>query len=40
MTTPDQPEPSPFRYVHSANFPALLEQLRLTLAVTTYRPAS
>jgi len=33
----EQPESSPFRYVHSANFPALLEQLRLSLAVTTYQ---
>ena len=37
MTTLDEPEPSPFRYVHSANFPALLEQLQLSLAVTTYQ---
>ncbi|MCA8977892.1 MAG: TIGR03032 family protein [Planctomycetes bacterium] len=28
---------SPFRYVHSAGFPALLEQLQLSLAVTTYQ---
>ncbi len=28
---------APFRYVHSANFPALLEQLGLALAVTTYQ---
>ncbi|MGK0435184.1 MAG: hypothetical protein ACJA0V_004343, partial [Planctomycetota bacterium] len=26
-----------FRYVHSGNFPGLLEQLRLSLAVTTYQ---
>ena len=28
---------SPFRYQHSSNFPELLEQLRLSLAVTTYQ---
>jgi len=31
------PASQPFRYVHSANFPALLEQLRVSLAVTTYQ---
>lgn len=30
------PEP-PFRYGHSANFPSLLEQLGISLAVTTYQ---
>lgn len=33
----DSPASSPFRYHHSANFPALLEQLQLSLAVTTYQ---
>jgi len=28
---------APFRYVHSSSFPALLEQLQLSLAVTTYQ---
>ena len=43
MTEPDASEPAapnvpvPFRYVHSADFPALLEQLQLSLAVTTYQ---
>jgi uncharacterized protein (TIGR03032 family) len=37
MTTTEPSEPSPFRYVHSANFPALLEQLGSSLAVTTYQ---
>jgi len=37
MTTPEQAEISPFRYVHSANFPALLEHLQMSLAVTTYQ---
>jgi len=39
MAAPDTPAPgSPlFRYVHSADFPALLEQLGLSLAVTTYQ---
>ena len=36
MTSTEQPE-SPFRYVHSANFPTLLEQLGISLAVTTYQ---
>ncbi|HEX5053287.1 MAG TPA: TIGR03032 family protein [Planctomycetota bacterium] len=31
------PDATPFRYVHSANFPALLEQLHVSLAVTTYQ---
>ena len=34
---PDATPEQPFRYVHSADFPALLEQLRLSLAVTTYQ---
>lgn len=33
----DTPATSPFRYKHSGNFPALLEQLGLSLAVTTYQ---
>tara|TARA_R110002072_G_scaffold217365_2_gene375041 strand:- start:77745 stop:78863 length:1119 start_codon:yes stop_codon:yes gene_type:complete len=41
MTKPDRSQPqsksSPFRYVHSPNFPALLQQLQLSLAVTTYQ---
>ncbi|MCA8964517.1 MAG: TIGR03032 family protein [Planctomycetes bacterium] len=39
MTSPDASEPgaAAFRYVHSPQFPALLEQLRLSLAVTTYQ---
>jgi uncharacterized protein (TIGR03032 family) len=41
VTNPVEPsEPtgsSPFRYVHSASFPALLEQLGSSLAVTTYQ---
>jgi uncharacterized protein (TIGR03032 family) len=37
MTTPEPSEPSPFRYVHSANFPELLERLGSSLAVTTYQ---
>jgi uncharacterized protein (TIGR03032 family) len=35
--TPHANEATPFTYVHSANFPALLEQLNLSLAVTTYQ---
>ena len=34
---PEQTAPQPFRYVHSASFPALLAQLQLSLAVTTYQ---
>src|SRR5262245_23574167 len=40
MADADRPElgkPSPFQYVHSASFPALLEHLSLSLAVTTYQ---
>jgi uncharacterized protein (TIGR03032 family) len=38
MLEPQQPPaPKPFRYVHSSAFPALLEQLGITLAVTTYQ---
>ncbi|MBI5853293.1 MAG: TIGR03032 family protein [Planctomycetes bacterium] len=42
MSTPDpsdapHPAESPFCYVHSPEFPALLERLRLSLAVTTYQ---
>jgi len=36
----DQPQPTapvPIQYAHSANFPALLEQLGVSLAVTTYQ---
>ena len=39
-TQPPDPQPSappPFQYVHSGNFPALLEQLGISLAVTTYQ---
>lgn len=32
-----EPEEPPFRYVHSTNFPALLEGLRASLVVTTYQ---
>jgi uncharacterized protein (TIGR03032 family) len=35
MNEPQQPQP--FRYVHSNAFPALLEQLGISLAVTTYQ---
>lgn len=31
------PGPSPFRYVHTPGFPALLERLGIALAVTTYQ---
>ncbi len=34
---PDPTAPQPFRYVHSVDFPALIEQLDLSLAVTTYQ---
>lgn len=35
--SPGTDEPSPFRYQHDQGFPALLEQLSLSLAVTTYQ---
>lgn len=37
MTSTEPTETSSFHYVHSANFPALLEQLGCSLAVTTYQ---
>lgn len=37
MTTTGPSEATPFRYVHSPNFPALLEERNLSLAVTTYQ---
>jgi uncharacterized protein (TIGR03032 family) len=36
-TTPVDAGPSPLRSVHTTNFPAILEQLRSSLAVTTYQ---
>lgn len=34
---PEAADPQSFRYVHSVNFPALIEQLGLSLAVSTYQ---
>lgn len=37
MTAPPSPDPNAFRYVHSGTFPALLHELGVTLAVSTYQ---
>jgi len=34
---PNAPAEQPFRYVHSTSFPKLLDQLNISLAVTTYQ---
>jgi uncharacterized protein (TIGR03032 family) len=37
VTGPEASAPAPLRSVHTTNFPAILEQLRLTVLVTTYQ---
>ena len=42
-TEPDEnpkPQPPPLRSIHTSNFPAILQELGISLAVSTYQAGS